>query len=82
MLEIGDDDTGYEALAVRPDLCGKGFGTAMLQALLATPEAKQAKNISGGVDPENLASVRCHEKAGFLPQSDGPDYEGFVFYAR
>ena len=79
-MEIDDDGVGYEALAVRPDLRGQGIGTEILLSLLATPQALQAKSVAGGVDPENNASVRCHEKAGFLCENDEPDHEGFVYF--
>ena len=33
-----------------------------------------------GVEPGNLASVRCFEGAGFVRQSVEPDWEGMLYF--
>ena len=50
---------------VRPDCHGRGIGTALLGALIASTEAAGIWTIQSGVFPENTASLRLHERAGF-----------------
>jgi RimJ/RimL family protein N-acetyltransferase len=33
-------------------------------------------------EPDNPASIRCLEAAGFTPVAGGPDWEGILPYAR
>jgi L-amino acid N-acyltransferase YncA len=42
-----------------------GIGAALLAALIRSAEAAGAWTIQGGVFPENTASLRLHERAGF-----------------
>ncbi len=44
---------------------GRGVGRALLDALVASTEAAGIWTIQSGVFPENLASLRLHESAGF-----------------
>jgi len=44
---------------------GRGVGRALLDALVASTEAAGIWTIQTGVFPENEASVRLHERAGF-----------------
>lgn len=44
---------------------GRGVGRALLDALVASTEAAGIWTIQTGVFPENDASVRLHERAGF-----------------
>ncbi|GGO17474.1 N-acetyltransferase [Microbispora rosea subsp. aerata] len=50
---------------VHPDHGGRGVGTALLNALIQSTEAAGIWTIQSGVFPENTASLRLHEKAGF-----------------
>jgi L-amino acid N-acyltransferase YncA len=50
---------------VRPDCHGRGIGTALLAALIASTEAAGIWTIQSGVFPENTTSLRLHERAGF-----------------
>lgn len=79
MIEI-EDGVGGESVAVRPDLRGNGYGAAILRALLDAPEASDAREIVATVCPNNRASRRCHEKAGFVQDGDEPDDEGLLRY--
>lgn len=44
---------------------GQCVGKALLQALIAESEAKGIWTLQAGIFPENIASVRLHEQAGF-----------------
>src|SRR5262245_31084783 len=44
---------------------GRGVGRALLEALVASTDAAGIWTIQTGVFPENEASVRLHESAGF-----------------
>jgi L-amino acid N-acyltransferase YncA len=44
---------------------GRGVGLLLLQALVASTEAAGIWTIQSGVFPDNIASMRLHEKAGF-----------------
>jgi L-amino acid N-acyltransferase YncA len=44
---------------------GLGVGRALLDALIASTEAAGIWTIQSGVFPENTASLRLHERAGF-----------------
>lgn len=44
---------------------GKGIGLALLDALVAASEAEGIWTLQAGLFPENVASVRIHERMGF-----------------
>lgn len=50
---------------VDPGQHGRGIGSALLRALIASSEAAGIWTIQSGVFPENAASLRLHERAGF-----------------
>jgi phosphinothricin acetyltransferase len=47
------------------DARGHGVGTALLAALITSAEAGGVWTLQAGMFPENTASVRLHERAGF-----------------
>lgn len=51
---------------VRADARGHGAGTALLTALLARAAALGKHVMIGGVDASNAASIRFHERLGFV----------------
>ena len=51
----------YVAAAAR----GRGVGRALLAALVAASEAQGLWTLQAGIFPENTASLRLHEAAGF-----------------
>src|ERR1700733_2253483 len=59
---------------------GRGFGKALLQALITESENKGLWTLQAGIFPENTASLQLHEKAGFrqvgLKEKIG-QYNGF-----
>jgi L-amino acid N-acyltransferase YncA len=50
---------------VDPAARGRGVARALLDALIASTEAAGIWTIQSGVFPENAASLRLHERAGF-----------------
>ena len=50
---------------VHPDARGRGVGRALLEALIESTESAGIWTIQSGIFPENTASLRVHERAGF-----------------
>ncbi|WP_066373088.1 GNAT family N-acetyltransferase [Herbidospora mongoliensis] len=55
------------SLYVSPAHQGRGIGTLLLNALIDSTEADGIWTVQAGIFPENAASLRLHEKAGFRP---------------
>jgi L-amino acid N-acyltransferase YncA len=60
----------YEGVAevsvyVKSSARGKGVGSMLLEELIGESEANNIWTLTAGIFPENLASIRIHEKAGF-----------------
>lgn len=70
------------AYVVDPGRRRRGYGAAMLTALMARPELAQVELFGAGVEEGNVASMRCLEVVGFLRYRDEPDWEGYVYYVR
>jgi RimJ/RimL family protein N-acetyltransferase/ketosteroid isomerase-like protein len=80
ITETIDAPTGSIAFAINPERRGRGLGRAMIAALLARPELQAVELFEAGVEPENIASRRCLEAAGFRLRSQEPDFEGMLYY--
>ncbi|MES2418984.1 MAG: N-acetyltransferase family protein [Bacteroidota bacterium] len=50
---------------VNPKQSGKGIGLALLDKLIKLSETVGIWTLQAGIFPENLGSLRIHEKAGF-----------------
>jgi phosphinothricin acetyltransferase len=50
---------------VAPTARGRGVGAALLQALIDSTEAAGIWTIQSGIFPENVASIRLHQRKGF-----------------
>ena len=50
---------------VDPAFSGKGIGLALLDRLVNLSEAEGIWTLQAGIFPENIASLRIHEKTGF-----------------
>lgn len=50
---------------VHPAARGRGVARALLDALIASPEAAGIWTIQSGAFPENTTSLALHERAGF-----------------
>jgi RimJ/RimL family protein N-acetyltransferase len=80
IIETIDVPTGSIAFAVDPSRRRRRLGRAMIAALLRRPELGCVQLFEAGVEPENVASRRCLEAAGFNPRSERPDFEGMLYY--
>jgi RimJ/RimL family protein N-acetyltransferase len=69
-------------LVVDPARRGQGYGTAAIEAMVAHPDLSHVRLFFGGVEADNIASIRCLTKAGFRPRSTEPDFEGMLYYSR
>ncbi len=79
-LDTMPEHLGSLAYVVNPTLRRRGYGTAMLKALLSRPEAGALKQIDAAVEPDNIVSRRCLEAAGFVLQKGEPDHDGLLHY--
>lgn len=70
------------ALTVDPSRRGAGIGRSMVRALLAAPEVRSVELFGAGVDPDNVASLRCFGAVGFVLQTSEPDWEGMLYLIR
>ncbi|MES2829775.1 MAG: N-acetyltransferase family protein [Bacteroidota bacterium] len=50
---------------VDPEQSGKGIGLALLSELVILSETEGIWTLQAGIFPENIGSLRIHEKAGF-----------------
>jgi len=53
------------SIYIGPQARGRGVGTALLDAFIASTEADGIWTIQTGIFPENTPSLRLHAKAGF-----------------
>ncbi|MCT9932649.1 GNAT family N-acetyltransferase [Planotetraspora sp. A-T 1434] len=53
------------SLYVHPYHHSRGIGTALLRTFIQSTETEGIWTIQSGIFPENIASLRLHEKAGF-----------------
>ena len=67
---------------VAPDRWGRGYGRATLLALLRQPEVAEVRLFVAGIEPDNLASIRCCQAVGFVAAAAEPDWEGMVYYIK
>jgi RimJ/RimL family protein N-acetyltransferase len=66
-VDIGPGAVGVDLYIGEPELIHRGLGTRVLRAFLAEHVFSDPRiqcNVLGP-DPENLAAIRCYEKAGF-----------------
>jgi len=80
ILETIEAVTGSIAFVTNPALRGRGLGRAMIAAMLARAELRDVELFEAGVEPQNTASRRCLEAAGFELASERPDFEGMLYY--
>jgi RimJ/RimL family protein N-acetyltransferase len=76
-VERYDDGRAGCALVVAPAMRCQGIGRAILEAVWECPELADVEELIGGVEPDNVASRRCLEAAGFRLSSE-PDEEGML----
>jgi len=81
VVDVIDEPSGAMAYVTDPVLRRRGYGAAMIQALMGEPELGHVSLFAAGIEPENTASVRCLLAAGLHPLDPVSDWEGFVYYA-
>jgi RimJ/RimL family protein N-acetyltransferase len=65
---------------VDPELRSLGYCPAMVTAMMGMAELAHVELFGAGIEPDNIASVRCLRKTGFSVEDPEPDWEGFVYY--
>ena len=70
------------AYVVDPGRWRRGFGRAALLAAIAAPEVADVVVFAAGVEPDNVASRRCAESAGFRLDDPEPDWEDIIHYVH
>lgn len=53
------------SIYISSDARGRGYGTSLLQKLIAAAEAAGIWTLQAGIFPENIASIIIHKKTGF-----------------
>jgi RimJ/RimL family protein N-acetyltransferase len=79
-LNTYPNNTGSVGLVVNPKLRNQGYGKRILQAFLKRPEVMRLNQLEVTIEPDNLASIRCFQKVGFVQASSEPDQEGFLHF--
>ena len=77
-LEIESDKKGYFAFYIAPEYRGKGLGLEILKAALNLPEVTSVEVLEGGVDKDNLSSIKTLEQANF--KYAYTDEDGMLMY--
>lgn len=72
--------TGAFAFVVDPAVRRRGYGRAMINALVGRPDLQCVERFEAGVEPDNTASRRCLRAAGFELRTPRPDFEGMLYY--
>lgn len=68
------------AYVVDPARWRRGYGTAALRAVTASPEVADVRLFVAGIDADNTASSRCARSAGMAPDDPRPDWEDTVHH--
>jgi RimJ/RimL family protein N-acetyltransferase len=78
-FEIDGERAGI-AIYVRSEFRRRGIGEQLLRLVAAEGQALGVAELVGGVESDNVASIRCLIGAGFIPA--GADEFGPVFRLR
>lgn len=79
-LETCADRSASVAVLVRPDMRKKGYGKAILDAVVEQALVAGVERINGYVESDNTACGRTLARAGFA-MTAGPDEDGFFTYS-
>jgi RimJ/RimL family protein N-acetyltransferase len=80
ILETIEAITGAIAFTIDPARRREGLATRMIRALIDHPDLSTVELFEAGVEPENHASRRTLEAAGFHLRSPEPDCEEMLYY--
>ena len=78
------------SIYLNPRVKGKGIGTLLLETAIESSESCGIWSLFSGIFPENITSIKLHEKCGFhkvgtrerLGESSDGSYRDVVFYER
>jgi RimJ/RimL family protein N-acetyltransferase len=76
VVQFGEQPRPAIAIAMNPLFRGQGLCVSLIRLTLDQPELRHFDAIYGFIEPDNLASLRCVEKAGFSRVSDILDTDG------
>lgn len=68
-------------ILIAPEERGKGFGNIVLQKLIQDSEFEKYNKLDAFIEPENIASIRCFEKAGFCKIKNELDEDGMFHFS-
>jgi len=74
-----DENIAWIGLAVKPELRKQGFGKRILEEFLKLPFVRKYKEIKAGIEPDNVASMKCFVSVGF--EAEKLDGEGIMDYS-
>ena len=77
------DEVGYIALMINPGEQSKGHGRKILELFMCRLNqiiGRKIKHVEAGIFPDNAASKRCFESAGFRFVKNGGDGEMLYVY--
>ena len=77
-VECYTDRSAELSVVVDPARRGRGLCRRIVQATLELAEMEEVDEVRAMVQPENVASLRCFEGAGFVQLSREPDDENSV----
>jgi L-amino acid N-acyltransferase len=69
----GNDSTAELSIHVREDFWGLGFGRALIEALVERARVARIHVLVAAIDGENEASLRFHERLGFVEVARMPE---------
>lgn len=69
------------SLVVDPQRRSLGYGSATIRAIVEHQDLAHIRLFFGSVEADNVASIRCLAKSGFVLRSAQPDFEGMLHYS-
>lgn len=77
-VSFGEQPFPALSIAMNPALRGQGLCVPVLRFVLDQPELRRFDAIYGFIEPDNLASLNCVQKAGFSRTSDKLDEDSMI----
>ena len=68
-------------ILIAPEERGKGFGKLVLEKLVQDSEFEKCTRLDAFIEPANIASIRCFQKAGFQKIKDEVDEDGMLQFS-
>lgn len=75
-LELYPDCSASISILINPSYRNNGFGQKILKALLQKTELSAVQIIKVGIETDNVASLQCFKKVGFI--EEGLDMDGLI----